>query len=415
MKHKRRVVMAVILVATLLVSLFGTATVSQAVDPKAQAIADGLAYLAAAQDDSGAWDLGYFPATGTAIAVTKLCEHAKKTRDPIVDPIDDDWEYRDNVLKGLDYLLAHAYAMPIGPQPAGDPDVNKPNGQGIYFASSPGGSQRGYETGFGMLALQASCHPDRVVDVPGSAVDGWTYLEVMKDCVDWVAFAQQDTGSGRGGWRYRENMGSSDNSVSQWPVLGLISAAAPGWDIDAPAWVRTELEDHWLAYSQNVSGMFGYGGPTGGSPMAMTGSGLIQLTYCGVPTTDSRWDDARTYIGNNWTAVGCYYDMYAIMKAAMILTAPIQYFGAIDWQLEYDAWLIANQNGDGSWGPGCRGYSHVLATCWALLILQKAAPPPPPPPSVPGMTGWGIMAAAILLAGLIPVALRRRKSLISSP
>jgi hypothetical protein len=198
----------------------------------------------------------------------------------------------------------------------------------------------------------------------------------MKDCVDYVAFAQQDTGSGRGGWRYSHNYGSSDNSVSQWPVLGLLAAAAPGWTIHAPSWVKTELLDYWLAYSQNAAGYFGYGGPSGGSPIAMTAAGLIELTYCGVPITDPRWDNARTWIGNNWQALGCYYDMYGLMKAAMILEDPIWFFGAHEWAVEYDEWLINNQHADGYWGPGCRGYTNVLATCWALLILQKAAPPP---------------------------------------
>lgn len=34
---------------------------------------------------------------------------------------------------------------------------------------------------------------------------------------------------------------------------------------------------------------------------------------------------------------------------------------------------------------------------------------PGPLPQVPGMTAWGILAAGIILAVLIPLALRRRK------
>jgi hypothetical protein len=188
--------MAILLVVTLLVSIFGTATVAQA-QTKPEAIENGLAWLAAQQDPgTGAW-LGYYPVYSTAIAVTKLAEHAKITRVPPIDPFDPAYEYSDNIVNGLQYIFSRAFSIPIGPQAAGDPDVNLVNGQGIYF-SSDAGSHILYETGGVMMALQACCHPERVVDTPGSPVNGWTYLDVMKDCVDYVAFAQQDTGSGRG-------------------------------------------------------------------------------------------------------------------------------------------------------------------------------------------------------------------------
>jgi hypothetical protein len=159
--------------------------------------------------------------------------------------------------------------------------------------------------------------------------------------------------------------------------------SAEAWLITAPDWVKSELLDFWLDYSQNdVNGGFGYDSPFG-TRVDATGAGLIQLTYCGVETTDSRWDAARSYIGNNWgqpSNIGDLYGMYAVMKASMTALPDVVWtYGDHDWQEEYDAWILANQHADGYWtGPyGTTEGRRVMGTVWALLILQKVAPPPP--------------------------------------
>lgn len=403
---KRRGIMAILVVVALLVSVVGTATVAQA-DEISDAIDKGLAWLARVQDPTtGAWSLDYYPVATTAFAVNKFCEHAKKTRDPTIDPFDPAYEYSENIVLGLQFLFRNCGFLDIGMQPAGDPDVNIDDDLGIYFSSGAGHDL--YETGIAMMMLQATCHPDRVVDDAASPVDGWTYLDIMKNLVDYVAFAQNEAGTGRGGWRYMPNYGSSDNSVSQWPALGLM--AAIDWGVHAPDWVKTELVENWLVFSQDaVTGQFGYTGPGGGTPIAMTASGLIQLTYCGVPVADSRWQAGRDFIGNNWGSIGDLYAMYGVMKAAMTVSPAIVMFGAHDWQAEYDPWIIANQHPDGYWPGGGWGNAE-LNTCWALFILQKVAPPPPPPPvKVPGITGWGILAAVLVVAGAMLVVVRRRR------
>ena len=44
-----------------------------------------------------------------------------------------------------------------------------------------------------------------------------------------------------------------------------------------------------------------------------------------------------------------------------------------------------------------------------LLIVEDPVPSPPPkPPGVPGMTGWGIIASVVAVAGLMLVVVRRR-------
>lgn len=75
---------------------------------------------------------------------------------------------------------------------------------------------------------------------------------------------------------------------------------------------------------------------------------------------------------------------------------------------------VTDANGEATFtytGDGGEGTDTIEATAplassqatkvWEIIIT------PPPPPQVPGITGWGIMAAAILLAILIPLALRR--------
>ena len=389
-KNAKGLLMAMFLVVILAMS---TSILSVSALTREEAIEKGLTWLVAQQDaTSGAWSLGYYPVGCTGFAVVKLCEHAKRTLH--IDPFDDAYIYKPNITAGLKYLFEHAVSVDINIEHGvDDPDVNLVNGKGVYFLS-PGQNRPLYEVGIAMMALEASCHPERIVDAPGSPVHGWKYSDVMRDAVDYVSWAQNDDPNhGRGGWRYGAyddgtmvgpGFGSpfSDNSVSQWPVLGLMSAEA--WLINAPAWVRSELLTHWMPTSQAFPGSGGFGyTSSAGTDLDMTGSGLIQLTYAGLKTTDARWNAARSYIGSNWNIqgnIGDLYAMYAVMKAAMTAQPDVVWtFGDHDWQPEYDEWILANQHDDGYWtGPyGTTEGKRVLGTTWALLILQKVAPPPP--------------------------------------
>ena len=409
-KSGKRILSTTIVVAIIVFSAFaamGTPVSAVTDEEKKDAIDDGLEWLADQQDPAtGAWNLGYYPVASTAFAVLKFEHHAKEILG--IDPFNDTYEYKDNISAGLKYIFNNTVCIDIDPQWNSthllDPDVNLVNGKGIYFIS-PGTNRPLYETGIVMMALEASCHPEFIVDAPGGCVDGWTYLDVMNDTVDYVAWAQNDFPNvGRGGWRYGAydngtmvgpGFGSphSDNSVSQWPVLGLMSAA--GWSVNAPDWVKTELEDYWLTFSQDFpkppgTGRFGYASSAGGGVIAMTSAGLTELTYCGVTTDDARWDAARQCICENWiniNNIGDLYSMYGVMKAAMTAQPEIIWWyncsiGNHSWQEEYDAWLIDNQHDDGYW-PAQYDGTGVLATEWALLILQKVVPPPPnQPPNV---------------------------------
>jgi len=374
---KGRTLLVSTLVAVLLV--VGLALPASAATPAEidTAIDNGLAYLAANQAGDGSWSnwgSNQVGATGTAVLAMEL-------HDPVT--------YAANIQDGLDYLFDHAYIFSINPADPGAPA----DGDGVFFQTGP----IMYETGIAMMAIAGSETPWAIVNVPGSPVDGWRYDAVMQECVEYIAWAQHDgTGdpNGRGGWRYGPNDWDSDNSVSQWPVLGLI--VAEGFGCTVPGFVRSEL-DYWIDYIQNdASGGSGYTAPTDWwVNVAKTGALLIEMYFYGDDTTVPRVQAARDYIDANWSSDGehlvppygnsgttYFYTMYSVFKGLKLLgidnlpSVDGTYGG--DWYALYTDYLVLNpgQNADGSWGTG--GWSdYPLATAWALLILAAEAIPPP--------------------------------------
>ena len=184
--------------------------------------------------------------------------------------------YSANVEQGLDFMFQYCRIATINAQTYGNPDTNA-NGQGIYFSQL--GNEDVYETGIVMQTIVGSSTPARVVTVGPCA--GKTYAQVMTDLVDWVAWAQIDGGAGQGGWRYgyyNNASGDGDNSVSQWPVLGLV--AAEQWGINAPAFVKQQL-NLWVTYIQNPNGGSGYDSPCNMVNIAKTGGLLVEFYYLG--------------------------------------------------------------------------------------------------------------------------------------
>jgi hypothetical protein len=349
------------------------------------AIDKGLTWLVAQQNPDGSWGDEY-QVTKTAFAVLKLESHAMDVQYGygLSSPLDPSYPYADAIERGLKYLFANAYTTNITMQPAGNPDTNG-NGIGVYFDS--GKNRPIYETGIVMMALQASGFPDRVVNVPGSVVNGWTYRDVMQDAVDYYAWAQNEAGTGRGGWRYTPNYENSDNSNSQWPVLGL--AMAETWGVIIPPFVRSEL-NIWIDYIQNdANGGSGYTAPNEWVNVAKTGALLIEQAFYGDTIASQRTRDAIEYISKNWNVPsdgqgiamnkGNYYAMYAVMKGFEMLgvqyISPLNDPSGLDWFADYADWLVSHQNPDGSWSPDRWG-DKILNTEWALLILQRVAPPP---------------------------------------
>jgi len=384
----------------------GGLAVAQVTDAQRnQAITLGLQWLALQQDTTtatsttGSFGGTYYPVALTALAVLKFEDHARQIG---VDPFSPSYQYYDQVVDGWEYLSTQMAPVTLLPQSGHNPEQGNPapNGYAIVF-KSPQSTNETYEMGAVMMALQASEAPNRIFPHSNSPTypNGRTFCDILWECVDWVAMAQIDWGDGEGGWVYAacddQGIVTADNSVSQWPVSGLLAAEA--WGISAPTWVKTKLQIWLSASGASPDGRFYYRT----SPPNMcytdcfstTASGLLGLTYCGVQSTDPRWVQGDVYIDAAWNTstvpssnLGFLYAMYSVMKTATV-AIPVQVlqFGSHSWQSEYDLWLIANQVvqlgsvDEGSWPelPLAGGANRVLQTEFALLILQRIAPRQP--------------------------------------
>ena len=235
-----------------------------------QAIDDGLVYLASVQNPAdGSWGISDKPAR-TAIVLMKFEARATELGK---DPFDNDstsptyYEYADNVTAGMNYLLSQALIVSPLPNQTHDGNIDNPdsngNGQGIAFGVS---GSRTYTTGLALCALSLSAHPDDRSYTIG--VNPYTYKQIAQDAVDWMAFAQTDTGLSEGGWDYDgTNNGdeSPDNSNAGYATLGLDYAEDFGCTV--PQWVKDEL-NLWIDTIQNDPGPGDDGGeltPDGGS------------------------------------------------------------------------------------------------------------------------------------------------------
>jgi hypothetical protein len=371
------------------------------------AILKGLSYLASNQSPGGYWSDGA-PVASTAMAVLAFENegfYGWNTSSP----------YYTTVQDGLNWLFSQASTVAInGANSAGNPDVSG-DGYGIAWN---GDGQSVYETPMVLAAIVASNAPTNVTTTGPAGVVGLTYKHVAQDIVDWIAWAQNSVpGNGiyEGGWRYGPQYGTSDNSVSQWPVMGLLAAQL--WGVNAPGWVKTELQK-WIKSDQDLTGnpntnlyygafdyLPGYGPGYIVSP-AESAAGILELTYVGASNTNASILAAEGYLYRDWHTgtpgdnpdgcsqgwgcgfnynIGALYDMYAVMKA-MRSTTPTpttfiqNYTGTakIEWYNgtgQYADALVGNQSSDGHWNNWVNwwendGVSNYLGTAWGTLILE---------------------------------------------
>jgi len=403
------------LIAVFIVSLMLLSTMAvpatQAASPTAisNAITKGLAYLAANQNPDGSWS-GY-PVASTAMAVLAFENegfYGWNSSSP----------YHTTVQAGLNWLFSEASVQTINSaNSAGNPDVSG-DGYGIawYF---DGYYNSVYETPMVLAAIVASNAPTNVTTVGPTGVVGLTYKHVAQDIVDWIAWAQNSKpgccGIYEGGWRYSPQYGQSDNSVSQWPVMGLLAAKL--WGVSAPSWVATELQK-WIISDQDLTGtpntnpyygafdyLPGYTPAYIVSP-AESAAGILQLTYVGAASTNASLLAAEGYLYRDWLTgtpgdnpggcspvwgcgfnynIGALYDMYAVMKAMRSTTPTPTTFilnytkpGSIEWyngHNEYADALVGNQSADGHWNNWVNwaendDVSDNLGTAWGTLILE---------------------------------------------
>lgn len=286
---KRRIV-SIAVALGLLVGLTVFPAQAATEDEIEQSITDGCAYLAWAQNPDGSWGKQDQVAK-TGLAVIKLEERAFEEFES---PFDEDYVYSSNVIAGLDYIFSQAglSACCTNPDPA--------NPTMICFV--PGWTET-YSTGIAMMAIAAGKDPARVVAVPGSIVNGWTYKQVMDACVAYFACAQNPDG----GWRYQCFDPISDNSNTGYAVLGLSYAKVFGCAI--PPALITSLSA-WIDFIQcnpgdpghtaANDGGSGYDSCCGWVNLLKTGNLLAEMALVGDAANAPRVQRAIAYIERHW-------------------------------------------------------------------------------------------------------------------
>jgi len=288
--------------------------------------------------------------------------------------------YVETVNTGFDYLFGTLRQRAIAVTPAGnDPDSNG-NGIGIEVNSG----RPIYEGGLVMDAIAASNRPLGFARTGTADVKGRFYHHLLVDMSDAYAWGQVDTSTYRGGWRYSWNSGA-DNSACQWAAIGM-QAAKDNFGINLPGWVHTENEI-WLNRSYNGVG-FGYTSP--GDGPATTPSGLVQLAFDSIPTSDSRWRNVEDNIANNWLPQSNnYYGLFALVKALRLAQPfPVEVLSAtgLDWyndnatgvqRVIVDAQYGVGNSKWGGWRTGGHGGEN-LQTAWAIIMLTPTLFVQPP-------------------------------------
>jgi hypothetical protein len=338
----------------------------------------------------GGYDGYYFGPTSSAVQAFEINNHLQNGN-PDEDP------YVEAVARGFNWMFANTNVQAIGAQTGGLPEDYNNDGvsEGNGIAISCTGARQIYELGQGMDAIIASKTPLETAKTGPTNVIGRTYKDILQDMIDMYAWGQYDgsytwpardgyaAGSGIvGGWRY--NWGDfPDNSASQWGAIGIIPAER-NWGLKVPNWVKN-LNNNWLKYSYNdastTTGTFGYTG-TGSVTYGTIASGMVQIAFCDLPSTDGRWVKAEKYFANNWTAFlneAEYYNFYAFAKAMRLaLPSPVETLSnGVDWYRGTGATtglakkIVDIQSADGSWPYADWPYVGIqLRTAWMVITLR---------------------------------------------
>lgn len=229
--------------------------------------------------------------------------------------------------------------------------------------------------------------------------------ERIRDNVKWLLDARRPDG-----WTYtngKDNSRPSDNSNTQYALLGLHAAIEAGATVDKD--VLRDIRRMYLEQQKDL-GSGGWPYRKGGrATMTMTTAGLCGLIItgldlevgkqklddrtgvaanCGEYDANPNVRDALRWIGTSFPARitddnavrefgSPFYALYGIERTGRLTGQ--RYFGGHDWYEVGCRYLVANQRGDGSWQAG-GDFFHasgwpVVATSFALLFLSKGQTP----------------------------------------
>jgi hypothetical protein len=220
--------------------------------------------------------------------------------------------------------------------------------------------------------------------------------------VDWLVKTRVYTGRDFMGWSYGKGIVgfTSDNSNTQYALLGLHDGHQAGAKIEAEVW--KSIRDYYLK-TQRIDPLSGTGGwgyaphLANGPTLTMTTAGLCGLiiagmelnegretilpngaaTNCGVYAENKPVTAALGWIGERFKVNyrgATYYNLYGLERAGRLTGE--RFLGGHDWYREGCEFLVHIQTADGYW-PSLGGHDQwkVIATSFALLFLSKGRTP----------------------------------------
>lgn len=300
-----------------------------------EAIQDGLAFLARAQNSDGSWlsdgSTGRYPVAMTALAGLAFLASGNTCYSG---------PHAGNVRAAVEFLLQHADAETglIGTQEAGRPMFG--HGFAMLFLAEAYGSE-------GQTTLQRRIRA------------------VLTKAVELTARTQSELG----GWYYTPDSDQDEGAVTITQMQGLRGCANAGIPVP-PETVERALG--YIRRSANPDGGIAYrAGEPGDSRPGITCAALATVyaagMYKGKLVEDAlRYARANVPLSAPRRAGGTHF-----FYSHLYLSQVMYFRGQQDWQDYFSgigAWLLEARNDDGSWEGDYIGRTY--GTSVALLILQ---------------------------------------------
>jgi hypothetical protein len=288
-----------------------------------------------------------------------------------------------------------------------------------------------YEGGITSLALLALLYSGVAADDPGvkrgldylrGLEPGTTYVRALqtmvfveagqvvdrqriRDNVKWLIDTRVFKDGQFIGWGYSKGLqsGVTDNSNTQYAMLGLWAGRQAGLEIDQGVW--KSVRDYYLATQDPRSGGWAYQShgiilAGGGPSLTMTTAGLSGLLIagmelgvgreklqpdgtaagCGMYEENKATAQALNWIGNHFALDSSaltsrtYYNLYGLERTGRLTGQ--RFLGGHDWYREGCKFLVNEQTRDGSWvGAQPWEMNAAVSTSFALLFLSKGRTP----------------------------------------
>jgi hypothetical protein len=209
------------------------------------------------------------------------------------------------------------------------------------------------------------------------------YRDVAKKDAELLLKLKKSDDKNKGLFRYNQYDTVTDNSASQFGLLGLWACNQVGIEVPASFW--KEAEASWIA-NQDASGGWNYGSvftPRPAVSASMTAAGIASLFIINDMLHGDQGIDCRGNVphkqidaGIKWinehydsvfTGSWPYYSLYGVERIG--LASGYKYLGSVDWFRHGALRLIGTQQPNGSWGES------LSDTCFGILFLSRGRNP----------------------------------------